>query len=163
MTSDPIYKLYKPRVGISRCLLGDEVRYDGGHKRHALLLDALGPQVEWLPVCPEVEVGMGTPREPVHLVAAGAGVRMLGVTSGRDWTDAMEQFASQRAAALKAAGIAGYILKARSPSCDPRLGLFARALADALPDLPVVDEEQLGTREAADAFLARVRAYQGPV
>ena len=157
----------RPRVGVSRCLLGDEVRYDGGHKRHTLLLDVLGPHVEWLPVCPEVEVGMGTPREPVHLVAGADGVRMLGVTSGRDWTAAMEGFAGPRVAALKAAGVSGYVLKARSPSCDPRLGLFARALAHAMPDLPVVDEEQLATREAADAFLVRVRAYrqspQGPV
>ena len=157
----------RPRIGISRCLLGDEVRYDGGHKRQALLLDALGPDVEWVPVCPEVEIGMGTPREPVHLVAGGNGVRMLGVTSGRDWTEAMEAFARQRVAQLKAAGLSGYVLKARSPSCDPRLGLFARALAEALPDLPVVDEEELATRETADAFLTRVRAYgqspHGPV
>ena len=58
-----------PRVGISRCLLGDEVRYDGTHKRAAALIDALGDQVEWVPGCPEVEIGMGTPREPIELVA----------------------------------------------------------------------------------------------
>ena len=59
----------RPRVGISRCLLGDEVRYDGGHKRDTILIATLGSLVEWVPVCPEVEAGMGTPREPIHLVA----------------------------------------------------------------------------------------------
>ena len=78
----------RPRVGISRCLLGDEVRYDGGHKRDALLLSTLGALVEWVPVCPEVEAGMGTPREAIDLVesddgvpAGQARVRLLGVES----------------------------------------------------------------------------------
>ena len=86
----------RPRVGISRCLLGDEVRYDGGHKRDALLLSTLGALVEWVSVCPEVEAGMGTPREAIDLVesddgvAAGqARVRLLGVRSRADWTEAI--------------------------------------------------------------------------
>ena len=148
-----------PRVGISRCLLGDEVRYDGGHKRHGPVLEALGPYVEWIPVCPEVEVGMGTPREPVTLVDEAGGVRMVGVTSGRDWTGAMQEFTAQRVAQLRAAGLSGYVWKARSPSCDPRFGFFARALSAAMADLPVADEQQLETPDAAAAFLARVRAY----
>ena len=61
------------RIGISSCLLGDEVRFDGGHKRDASLIDALGPYVEWVRVCPEVELGLGVPREPVRLVSAGGG------------------------------------------------------------------------------------------
>src|SRR5262245_65127600 len=90
-----------PRIGISRCLLGDEVRYDGGHKRDAFLVSTFGRFVEWVPVCPEVEIGMGTPREAIHLVASADGapsnaqpVRLLGVRSGEDWTTRMTTFAS---------------------------------------------------------------------
>ena len=148
----------KPRVGVSRCLLGDQVRYDGGHKRASVLLDRLGPHVEWVPVCPEMEVGMGTPREPVHLVSRPDGVRMLGVTSEHDWTDRMQAWASDRLRALTALQLSGYVLKARSPSCGLDGGLFAGALVATMPGLPVADEAQLGTAPAADAFLAQVRA-----
>jgi uncharacterized protein YbbK (DUF523 family) len=134
------------------------VRYDGGHKRAAILLERVGPHVEWVPVCPEVEVGMGTPREPVHLVSRDGLVRMLGVASGRDWTDDMQSWTSQRLAALAARQLAGYVLKSRSPSCAPADGLYAVALAQAMPGLPIADEEELATAAAADAFLVRVRA-----
>lgn len=79
----------KPRVGISSCLLGERVRYDGGHQRQAALIRALSRQVEWVPVCPEVEVGMGVPREPVRLVGDARRPRMIGEASGRDWTRRM--------------------------------------------------------------------------
>ena len=170
----------RPRVGISRCLLGDDVRYDGGHKRDALLLEALGPYVEWVPVCPEVEVGMNTPREPIHLVAGldgvtsgGHRVRLLGVSTGRDWTDAMDRWARVRVRELSEAGVSGYVLKQDSPSCGLEgvrvqsdagtvrtgRGLFAQALLDALPSLPVEEEERLHDRRVRDDFLARVFAY----
>lgn len=148
----------KPRVGISRCLLGDQVRYDGGHKRHPALIERLGPHVEWVPVCPEVEIGMGTPREPVELVSGDRGVRMRGVTSGADWTDAMIGYATARVETLKAMQLSGYVLKSRSPSCGMPNGLFARALLAAMPDLAVAEEGDLVTIEAIDGFLARVRA-----
>ena len=168
----------KPRVGISRCLLGDEVRYDGTHKRDDSLVEALGRHVEWVPVCPEVEVGMGTPREPIQLVARADGVpsaservRLIGVDSGQDWTGRMQSWARQRAAALRALNLSGFVLKARSPSCgvdgvrivhDNRetlsgRGLFAQALADAMPGLPMEDEARLSDPRARDEFLARVR------
>jgi uncharacterized protein YbbK (DUF523 family) len=179
----------RPRVGISRCLLGDEVRYDGTHKRDQAVIDALGPFVEWVPVCPEVEIGMGTPREPVHLVtngvtngvtdgmtngagagAAGTAIRMLGVQSGVDWTGRMRAWAADRLATLTVLALSGYVFKARSPSCGiravpihdgdetrPGQGLFAHALIDALPDLPVADEEMLADPRAREDFLERVR------
>jgi uncharacterized protein YbbK (DUF523 family) len=168
----------RPRVGISRCLLGDEVRYDGTHKRASDLIAALGPHVEWVPVCPEVEVGMGTPREPIHLVAREDGVasgqsrvRLLGVTSGRDWTDRMHAWARARSDALRQLGLAGFILKARSPSCgirgvriddddDAGRGLFAQAIVEAMPDLPVADEDDLHDPAARREFLTRVRAFR---
>ena len=115
---------HPPRIGISRCLLGDEVRYDGGHKHDAFLVSTFGRFVEWVPVCPEVEVGMGTPREAIHLVASRDGVssaahrvRLVGVKSGHDWTDRMTTFSTSRVRELASANLAGYVLKKDSPSC----------------------------------------------
>ena len=159
----------RPRVGISRCLLGDEVRYDGTHKRQTALLNDLSGQVEWIPVCPEVEVGMGTPREPIQLVGLAA-VKLVGVDSGRDWTDAMSAWAQLRVRALQELDLSGFILKARSPSCGVRdvpiagapsgRGIFAAALLDAFPDLPIADEDDLHTDPARSDFLARVRRHR---
>lgn len=171
----------KPRVGISRCLLGDDVRYDGTN-RHSGAVMALGAQVEWIPVCPEVEVGMGVPREPIELVASADGVmsacervRLQGVRSREDWTGRMEQWARDRVAAVAAARISGFVLKARSPSCGPvgvavhhgegnatptGRGLFAEALAAALPGLPTIDEESLEDPASRAAFIERVRQFE---
>jgi uncharacterized protein YbbK (DUF523 family) len=159
----------RPRVGISRCLLGEDVRYDGTHKLDADLIAALAPHVEWVPVCPEVEVGMGTPREPIQLVAREDGVpsgdarvRLLGVNSGEDWTGRMHAWAGARAAALHRLELSGFILKARSPSCGIRgvRGLFAQAIVDAMPDLPVADEDELNDPLARAEFLERVRSFR---
>jgi uncharacterized protein YbgA (DUF1722 family)/uncharacterized protein YbbK (DUF523 family) len=113
-----------PRIGISRCLLGDEVRFDGGHKRDSFLTATFGRFVEWVPVCPEIEVGMGIPREAIHLVAspdgvpsAGERVRLVGVKSGDDWTSAMAGYSKRRVRELAAADLSGYVLKKDSPSC----------------------------------------------
>jgi uncharacterized protein YbbK (DUF523 family) len=169
-----------PRVGISRCLLGDDVRYDGGHKRDALLIQTLGPFVEWVPVCPEVEVGMGTPREPIHLVTAIDGVRsgdrrvrLVGAESGRDWTGDMDRWCRDKVRALASARLAGYVLKQDSPSCGLRgvpvhsgtattgtgRGLFAQALLEALSGLPIEEEGRLHDRHVREGFLERVRGY----
>jgi len=170
----------RPRVGLSRCLLGDAVRHDGTGRRNDLLLRALSGDVEWVPICPEVEVGMGTPREPIQLTMrsgsvtrAGARVGLVGVRSGDDWTDRMHAWARARVQELLALGLSGYVFKARSPSCGIRdvpvfgaetgrvgQGLFAQALVEALPDLPVADEDELARETGAEVFLARVRAYR---
>jgi uncharacterized protein YbbK (DUF523 family) len=84
------------KVGISACLLGDEVRYDGGHKRDTFLADTFGRFVEWVPVCPEVECGLGTPREAMRLVRVGNDVRMITVKTETDLTARMETFARRR-------------------------------------------------------------------
>ena len=161
----------RPRVGISRCVLGEEVRYDGNHKYEPTVVDALSAIVEWVPVCPEVEVGMGVPREPIHLVTATDRIHLVGVESGADWTERMEAWARTRIEELRALGLSGFVLKARSPSCGlrdvpiregaPGRGMFADALLRAMPDLVVEDEERLRdarTRDAfADALLARHR------
>ena len=169
----------RPRVGISRCLLGDEVRYDGTHRLDETVIAWLGPHVEWVPVCPEVEIGMGTPREPIQLVKSAGGVRsldarvrLIGVQSGIDWTGRMHAWAAARAAALAALGLSGYVFKARSPSCgiddvvirdvEERRGrgLFAEAVINAFPDLPVADEASLADAAVRASFLERVLRHQ---
>ncbi len=147
------------RIGISSCLLGEAVRWDGGHKRDRFLADVLTPFVSWVPVCPEVELGMGIPREAVQLASQDGELRMLGTRSGEDWTREMQRFAARRLRQLERVGLCGYVLKSRSPSCgmqrvevykrngrtrrDGR-GLFASALLERNPALPVEEERRLG-------------------
>ena len=164
------------RIGISSCLLGDEVRFDGGHKRDGSLIDALGPYVEWVRVCPEVELGLGVPREPVRLVSAGGRIRMVALQTRIDHTDAMHAFATRRVGELALADLSGYVVKAKSPSCGLRdvrvvtagvtdvagttgVGLFAAALREGLPDLPVEDDVRLADASVRESFLERAVAY----
>jgi uncharacterized protein YbgA (DUF1722 family)/uncharacterized protein YbbK (DUF523 family) len=163
------------RVGISSCLLGNEVRFDGGHKRDRFLTDTLGPFVEWVSVCPEVEVGMGTPRESVRLVREGDDLRMVAPKSGHDHTRAMRAFAGKRVRALSRLDLAGYVLKKDSPSCGMERvriyaenamperkgrGLFAEALLEALPNLPVEEEGRLNDPVLRENWIERVFAYR---
>jgi uncharacterized protein YbgA (DUF1722 family)/uncharacterized protein YbbK (DUF523 family) len=179
MTSRPATPLWQDdaplRIGISTCLLGEEVRWDGGHKRDRFLTDLLAHYVEWVPVCPEVEVGMGIPREPVHLAQRGDDVRMLGTKSGRDWTGPMRTWSARRARTLTREELCGYVLKKDSPSCGmervkvrsekgmPRRqgrGLFAEALQRAHPDLPVEEEGRLQDPVLRENFIERIFAYR---
>ena len=105
------------RIGISSCLLGQAVRFDGGHKRDSFLTETFGAFVEWVPVCPEVECGFGTPRESMRLVRVENGVRLLTVRTAVDLTDRMAAYARRRVAALDAEELCGYVLKKDSPSC----------------------------------------------
>ncbi len=170
----------RPRIGISSCLVGEEVRYDGAHRDDRTLREFFGDQVIWISVCPEVESGMGVPREPVRLVRKEQGIRMLGVHSETDWTENMEKFSARRA--LELTGLSGFVLKARSPSCGvfevkvfpepigPRAeagapsetgrGLFAEALAAAYPELPLEEDGRLQDPAVREEFLARVLEYQ---
>ena len=149
----------KPRVGISSCLLGQAVRHDGGHKRDDALIADLETHVEWVPVCPEVEIGLGTPRPPIELHDIGGAVRLIMPSTGRDLTDDMREYAERKVAALAGMGLSGYILKSRSPSCGLSSGVFAAVLKARLPALPI--EEETGLREAAAraTFLTRVLTY----
>jgi uncharacterized protein YbbK (DUF523 family) len=105
------------RVGISACLLGQTVRYDGGHKRDPFLVEILGRFVEWVPVCPEMDAGFGTPREAMHLVRSGEGIRLVTVNTRRDVTAAMQNAVARRLRTLGAEDLCGYVLKKNSPSC----------------------------------------------
>ena len=166
------------RIGISSCLLGQKVRFDGGHKRDAFLVDTFGRYVEWVPVCPEVEVGMGTPREAVRLEKAASGpfpILMVAPKSGTDWTPRMTAFARRRVEELAALDLSGYVLKSNSPSCGlerVRLygegtmptrtgrGLFAEALASRFPTLPLEEEGRLSDPRLRENFVERVFAYR---
>jgi uncharacterized protein YbgA (DUF1722 family)/uncharacterized protein YbbK (DUF523 family) len=162
------------RIGISTCLLGEPVRFDGGHKRDAFLTETFGRFVEWVPVCPEVECGFGTPREAMRLVRAGPGVRLLTVKTSIDLTEAMERYSRSRVAALADEDLSGYVLKKDSPSCGLERvkvydrhgtparggrGLFAAALVEAFPHLPVEEEGRLADPRLRDNFIERVFAY----
>jgi uncharacterized protein YbgA (DUF1722 family)/uncharacterized protein YbbK (DUF523 family) len=164
----------KIRIGVSSCLLGEEVRYDGGHKQDRFLTDVLGPFVEWVPVCPELEVGMGVPREAVRLVGPAAAPRMVGIDSGRDWTEKMNAYAERRVAAIVRLDLSGYILKSRSPSCGMErvklynakggtskdgVGLFASVLIKGHPLIPVEEEGRLNDPRLRENFIVRVFAF----
>ena len=164
------------RIGISSCLLGREVRWDGGHKRDRFLTGMLEDYVEWVPVCPEVELGMGIPREPVHLVRVGDELRMRSQRGGSDHTAAMQRFSTRRVAELAHEELCGYVLKKDSPSCgmervkvrsekggSPRRegrGLFAEALLRAWPELPVEEEGRLNDPVLRENWIERIFAYR---
>jgi uncharacterized protein YbbK (DUF523 family) len=147
-----------PRVGISACLLGMAVRYDGGHKLEPWLRDTLGASVEWVPVCPEVEYGLPTPREPLLLVAGPAGPRLLASRSGVDHTAGMLAWAERRLDALAPLALCGFVFKSRSPSCGlgPAAGIFARAFAGRFPLLPIEEERGLAEPAARERFVERL-------
>lgn len=168
------------RIGISSCLLGQEVRFDGGHKRDPFLTDTLGLQVEWVPVCPEVEMGLGTPRETLRLVRSGDAanpLRMVTTRTGIDHTDGMNKWSARRLDELarEEPDLCGYILKKDSPSCGMERvktysaggmperngrGLFATALMRRFPLLPVEEEGRLNDPRLRENFIERVFAYR---
>ena len=164
-----------PRIGISQCLLGDNVRYDGGHKLDSVLIETLGRYVEWVPVCPEVEVGLGTPREPMRLVGNRHAPRLVTINTGMDYTEAMNRFAQQRVRELADLNLSGFVFKSASPSCGTSgvsllnaqgvethdgVGLFARAFMTHFPLIPVEEEGQLHDPQVLKSFLERVFAYR---
>ncbi len=173
---EPLWKDRAPiRVGVSSCLLGRKVRWDAGHKRDRFVTDVLGAYVEWVPVCPEVELGMGIPREPVRLVRDEGGVRMIADRSGRDHTGAMRRWAKRRVRELEKLELCGYVLKKDSPSCGMERvrvyaasgmpqkngrGLFADALLQHFESLPVEEEGRLHDPRLRENFVERVFAYR---
>ena len=166
-----------PRIGISSCLLGEKVRFDGGHKRDRFLTDIFGPFVDWVAVCPELEVGMGIPRPSVRLVGKTDAPRMIQDKSGRDFTDLMQSYSKKRVRELSRLDLSGYILKKDSPSCGMERvrvypeatgkaparegrGMYAAVLLDAWPLLPVEEEGRLCDLRLRENFIERVFAYR---
>jgi len=162
----------KIRLGVSACLLGQRVRYDGGHKRNDTLLRVLGADVEWIPICPEVELGLGVPRPPIGLVGPRHAPRLVELESGRDLTVPMRRLARARVRQLARLALDGFVLKSRSPSCGLRdvpvatrdgrrrsgRGLFASELAHCIRGLAIEEESRLTDRRVRARFVARVRA-----
>ncbi len=163
------------RIGVSACLLGQEVRYDGGHKRDPFLVETFGRYVEWVQVCPEAEIGLGTPRDPIRLERDGKDVRLVNPKTGADLTRKMRTYAPRRVAALEDQDLCGYILKKDSPSCGMERvrvydgggvpfrngrGLFADALLRRYPNLPVEEEGRLNDPRIRENFVERVFAHR---
>ena len=162
------------RIGISTCLLGEKVRFDSGHKRDPFIVNILGQYFSWTPVCPEMEIGLGTPREALRLIGDATAPRLIAPKSQSDHTTTMQQFANDRLNQLDEIGLHGYILKKGSPSCGMARvrvygkggipqgsgqGLFAKALMERFPLLPVEEEGRLNDIPLRENFIERVFAY----
>lgn len=159
------------RLGISTCLLGERVRYDGGHKRDPFLTDTFGKYVEWVPVCPEFEAGFGVPRESFRLVGDTNAPRLVTTKTKQDFTDRMISWASKRVRELERENLSGFVFKSKSPSSGmervkvydengvPRnrgVGLFARAFMDHFPRVPVEEEGRLHDPKLRENFIESV-------
>jgi len=162
------------KLGISSCLLGNNVRYDGGHKLDHYLRDTLGRSVEWMLVCPEVEAGLTMPREAMQLVLSPGTPRLVTIETGIDHTELMRLWVQKKLVGLEQQKLSGFVFKARSPCCGVRdaqlfslsggtagqgAGLFAAAVVQRFPDLPVQDEDRLRDPAIRENFLERVSAY----
>uniref|UniRef100_I2Q3I5 DUF1722 domain-containing protein n=1 Tax=Desulfovibrio sp. U5L TaxID=596152 RepID=I2Q3I5_9BACT len=159
------------RVGVSACLLGQPVRYDGGHKHDRYVTDTLGRYFTFVPVCPEVEAGFGVPREAMRLVGDPEAPRLVTIKTGMDLTERMRALAARRADELAGENLCGFIFKAKSPSSgftrvkvyntkglptESGVGLFARAFMDRLPLVPVEDEGRLHDDRLRENFIERI-------
>ncbi|WP_455384648.1 YbgA family protein [Acidihalobacter prosperus] len=169
--STPATETTRVSVGISSCLLGESVRFDGNHKRNAYICDVLGQWFDWVPQCPETAIGLGVPREPIHLRRIGDGIRIVGVRSPElDVTD--ELVAHARRFAAGQTELDGYIFKKDSPSCGLErvrvydadganatrdgAGGFAAELRRLYPRLPMEEEGRLGDPRLRENFVQRV-------
>ncbi len=159
------------KLGISTCLLGENVRYDGGHKLDWFLAETLGQYVEYVPVCPEAECGLGVPRERVRLEGDPESPRLVTIRTKKDMTDRMIQWAQKRVAELEKVDLCGFIFKSDSPSSGMErvkvynekgmpvkkgVGIFARIFMERFPLLPVEDEARLHDPKLRDNFVERI-------
>ncbi len=161
----------KIRIGISSCLLGRKVRYDGQHKRDSYIVGTLSNWFEFVPVCPELEFGLGVPRETIRLEGDPERPRLVKSQSGEDLTEGMERFCRGRVAELERENLGGYILKRGSPSCgmervkvysakgmpsNKGRGIYASALMERFPLIPVEEEGRLNDAALREAFIEQV-------
>lgn len=165
----------KIKLGISSCLAGEKVRYDGGHKLDHFLVETLGQYVDWVPVCPEVEYGLPVPREAMQLVGNPQSPRLVTVRTGRDHTEGMKRWASEKLDRLEQEDLCGFIFKSRSPSSGMRgvkvynqariptrtgIGIFARAFMERFLFIPVEDDGRLHDPALRENFIARVFVFR---
>jgi uncharacterized protein YbgA (DUF1722 family)/uncharacterized protein YbbK (DUF523 family) len=159
------------RIGISACLLGQQVRYDGGHKHDRYITGTLGQYLEFVPVCPEVEAGFPIPRESFRLVGDSEAPRLLTTRSGVDHTERMAAWAERRVAELETEGLCGFIFKSDSPSSGlmrvkvynakgmaerKGVGMFARAFTRHFPLIPVEEEGRLNDAKLREMFIEQI-------
>jgi uncharacterized protein YbbK (DUF523 family)/uncharacterized protein YbgA (DUF1722 family) len=161
-------------IGVSACLLGHEVRYDGGHKRDPYITNILGEFFRVVSICPEADAGLGIPRETIDLYGSPESPRMIGNESGTDFTAQIKRYSGKRVREDDVQTISGFILKSNSPSCGMERvkvfeesgnpicagrGIFADALMKKYPFLPVEDEKRLRDRKVRENFITRVLAH----
>ena len=166
----------KPKIGISSCLLGEKVRYDGDDKKQPDILQAMLPHFELVSICPEVAIGLGVPRETIQLIEIDQQVRCVGSkTKSLDVTDALTALADQHRPSHQQ--LSGYIFKRGSPSCGltnvklikqgqmqrTGTGLYAKQLRHNFPDMPLAEETQLTSEAELQAFINAVFAYHQTV
>jgi len=162
----------KIKLGISSCLLGKNVRYDGGHKLDSFLKDSLGKYVEYVPVCPEVECGLGVPRKSMRLEGEPDSLRLIITETRQDVTKRMVNWAQKRVIQLEKEDIRGFIFKSDSPSCgikkvkiyneknmpvDAGVGIFAQIFMKHFPSLSVQDEENLHDSGLRENFIVNLQ------
>jgi uncharacterized protein YbgA (DUF1722 family)/uncharacterized protein YbbK (DUF523 family) len=165
----------KIRIGISSCLLGENVRYDGGHKLDHYLVDTLGKYIEWVPVCPEVEYGLPVPREAMRLVGDPISPRLVTRSSGIDHTKGMLTWAGKKLKDIEKGDLCGFIFKSRSPSSGYKgvkvysssgmparrgTGIFAAAFIKHFPLVPIEDDGRLHDPQLRENFIERVFVFQ---
>ena len=165
----------KIKLGISSCLLGEKVRYDGRHKLDPFLRNTLGIYVDWVPVCPEVESGLPVPRDAMHLVGDPDAPRLVTINTGIDHTNRMLRWAHEKLSDLGRIGLCGFVFKSRSPSSGMRgvklytpegvlkgrsIGIFAGAFMQRFPLLPIEDEGRLQDPALRENFIERVFVFK---
>jgi uncharacterized protein YbgA (DUF1722 family)/uncharacterized protein YbbK (DUF523 family) len=165
----------KIRIGISACLMGDPVRYDGGHAHDRYVTDTLGRYLEFVPVCPETEAGLGVPREPMRLVGDQDAPALMTVKTRRDMTDILVTWARKRVRELEKQDLCGFIFKSKSPSSGMErvkvysesgmpvkvgVGLFAKAFIEHFPLVPVEEEGRLHDPRLRENFIERIFALK---
>src|SRR4030043_419503 len=167
--------MQKIKIGISTCLLGEKVRYDGGHKLDRYITETLGHYFEWVPVCPEVEYGLPVPRESMHLIGDPASPRLVTVRTGIDHTEGMKKWAENKLRQLEKENLCGFIFRSRSPSSgiggikvytssgmpsNRGTGIFGGAFMRYFPLIPVIDDGRLHNPNLRENFIERVLVFK---
>lgn len=165
----------KIKVGVSSCLLGEHVRYDGGNKHDRFITETLETYFDWIPVCPEVEYGLPVPREAMHLEGDPASPRLVTIKTGIDHTDGMRRWAEKKLKQLEKEDLCGFIFKGRSPSSGiygikvynlsgipggKSEGIFGGAFKRSFPLIPVIDDGRLHDPELRENFIEKVFVYK---
>jgi len=167
--------MQKIRIGISSCLLGEKVRYDGGHKLDRYITDTLGYYFEWVPVCPEIEYGLPVPRESMRLIGDPASPRIVTVRTGVDHTEGMIKWAGDKLKQLEKEDLCGFIFKSKSPSSgiggvkiytssgmpsNRGTGIFGGAFTRYFPLIPVIDDGRLHNPNLRENFIEWVLVFK---